>query len=183
MSTDWLQQLESFKDFEPARVVRNGQAYVETIEFIRPELQRHLAAYNALERVNQRGRLLRDQIDELIRRYHDYVIAGKFVAHYRQKGLRVKKGNVFEHVIPLRTVRNMLISGVISIDQALNSPTCLLTPEMNKILGSNRLTKSTPNPRYFWQRYRMLGIQIETYDGTAVDQETWDLQKHYEYFK
>ena len=176
------EQIENFKEVEPDRVVRNGQSYVETTEFITAELIRHLAGYRKLTRITQRGRLIRDEIDDLIRRYHDYVIAGKIKAHYRQVGVYEKKGNVFEHVIPLRTLRNMLIAEVITIEQALNAPTCLIKPDANLILGANKLTKKTPNAWMFWQRYRLLNIDIETYDGTPVDQKTWDLQAHWDYF-
>ena len=176
------EQMEGFQDFEPARVQRNGQAYVETYDFISKELARYLARYQELEQINQTARLIRDQMDQLIRRYHDYVIAGKFVAHYRQVGCRVKKDNVFEHVIPVRTIRNMLIQGVWTVNQALNAPMCLITPKKNKLLTKHKLTKSTPNPWFFWQRYSVLGIQTETYDGTAVDQATWDFAEHCKYF-
>ena len=89
---------------------------------------------------------------------------------------------MFGHVIPLRSVRNMLIADFITIEQALNSPTCLIKPDANALLGANKLTKKTPNPWFFWQRYRLLSIDIETYDGTAVDIATWDLAAHYQYF-
>lgn len=177
------QLMEGFRDFEPARVTRNGQAYVETNDYIRPELQRQLDLYNQLEQINQRARLIRDQIDNLIRRYHDYLIAGRYVAHYRQVGYRKKEGNVFEHVIPLRTVRNMLLQGTITVDQALNAPTCILSPEKNALLGKLKLTKSTPNAWWFWQRYQQLDIEIETWDGEAVDPSTWNFARHCEYFK
>jgi hypothetical protein len=176
------EQIETFKDIEPTRVIRNGQAYSETSEFITSEVTRHVAAYRKLTKSTQLGRLTRDKIDESIRRYHDYVIAGKYKAHYRQVGVLSKKKNVFEHVIPLRTVRNMLIAGVITIEQALNSPTCLITPEKNEILGKLKLTKSTPNAWCFWQRYQALDLQIETWDSVAVDQSTWNLDSHYNYF-
>lgn len=175
--------MENFKDIEPARVQRNGQAYVDTDEFIRPELERYLTMYRELDQISQRGRLIRDQIDNLIRRYHDYVIAGKMVAHYRQVGCRKKEGNVFEHVIPARTIRNMLIQGSITLNQALNAPTCIIVPKKNKMLSKAKRTKSTPNAWFFWQRYDILDIEIETYDGTAVDQTTWDFAKHCDYFK
>ena len=183
MSTEQRKLMENFKDIEPARVERNGQAYVETDEFIRPEIERYIKMYNELEQVSQRGRLIRDQIDGLIRRYHDYVIAGKIVAHYRQVGCREKKGNVFEHVIPARSIRNMLIQDKITLNQALNAPTCIITSKANKTLTKAKRTKSTPNAWLFWQRYDLLDIKIETYDGTAVDQTTWDFEKHCDYFK
>jgi hypothetical protein len=177
------EQIESFKDVEPDRVQRDGLAYAETTEFITTELFRQLASYRKLTRITQRGRLIRDEIDDLIRRYHEYVIAGKIKAHYRQIGVYEKKGNVFEHVIPLRTVRNMLIAGVVTIDQALNAPTCLIKPDSNQLLSKNKLVKKTPNAWMFWQRYAGLEITVETHDGTPVDMLVWDLDQHYQYFK
>lgn len=177
------EQIQTFKDTEPGRVVRNGKAYTETSKFINEELTRHLASYKKLTKHTQLARLTRDAIDKLIRRYHDYVIAGKYKAHYREVGVIGKKGNVFEHVIPIRTLRNMLIDEVITVQQALNAPTCLITPAKNEILGDLKLTKSTPSAWWFWQRYKSLNLQIETWDSVAVDQSTWDLEKHFQYFE
>lgn len=174
--------MESFRDAEPARVERNGQAYVETEQRVKSELQRHLNDYRALDQVCQTGRLIRDDMDNQIRRYHDYVIAGQIVAHYRQKGCRGKQGNVFEHVIPARTLRNMYIADRITVDQVLNAPTCIISPDKNDMLRKLGLAKTTPNAWFFWQRYKDLGIEVETYDGTLVDFDTWDFDKHCEYF-
>jgi hypothetical protein len=174
--------IESFTDFEPARVVRNGQSYAETETFIVKELQRYLDQYRRIVRMNQTARLIRDQIDNLIRRYHEYVIQGNYQAHYRQVGLLGKRGNVFEHVIPAKTVRNMLIAQHLTITQALNSPTCLISKEQDIKLRKNKMSKNTPNTWYFWQRYAALDIDIETFDGVAVDLAQWDLERHWEYF-
>lgn len=175
--------IESFTDFEPARVSRNGQSYKETEQFINQELVRYLAMYGKITRMNQTARLIRDQIDNLIRRYHDYVIQGRYQAHYRERGIITKEGNVFEHVIPAKTVRNLLIGQRITITQALNSPTCLISVSSDRILRENKLSKKTPNPWMFWSRYKILGIDIETYDGTKIDQSTWNLQTHWDYFQ
>jgi len=174
--------IERFTDFEPGRVTRNGVAYRQTQEFVSEEITRYMERYRAQQQIDQTARLLRDQIDALLRRYHEYVIQGKIQAHYRQVGVKIKAGNVFEHVIPARTVRNLLIADLISVPQALNPPTCLITTANNRVLSRNRMTKRTPNCWQFWSRYQCLGIQIETWDGTPVDQTTWDLARHYEYF-
>jgi hypothetical protein len=181
-TSEQRQLMESYVDFDPARVERNGQSYAETIEYSTQKLEVLVARYRALEQVNQTARLLRDDIDEALRRYHDYVIAGRIVAHYRQKGCRTKKGNVFEHVIPLRTVRNMLISGIITINQALNAPTCVINRRNNNLLSKHKRTKHTPNAWWFWQRYDVLNIDIETFDGTPVDMSVWDFGEHCKYF-
>ena len=133
------EDLESFEDFEPGKVERNGLAYTQTQEFIEAELTRYLKMYRDLQQVDQTARLIRDQIDGLLRRYHDYVIQGKIQAHYRQVGITSKKGNVFEHVIPARTVRNLLIAGRLTLEQALNSPTCLITNEANQSWAADRM--------------------------------------------
>lgn len=174
--------IESFTDFEPARVTRNGQSYMETETFIVKELQRYLDQYKRITRMNQTARLLRDQIDNLIRRYHEYVIQGTYQAHYRQAGVIGKRGNVFEHVIPAKTVRNMLIAGHLTITQALNSPTCIISRDCDTVLRTNKMSKKTPNAWWFWQRYSILDIKIETFDGTCVDQAIWDLGRHWDYF-
>lgn len=177
------EDLESFEDFEPGKVERNGLAYTQTQEFIEAELTRYLKMYRDLQQVDQTARLIRDQIDGLLRRYHDYVIQGKIQAHYRQVGITSKKGNVFEHVIPARTVRNLLIAGRLTLEQALNSPTCLITNEANQILVDRKLNKRTPSVWWFWRRYEGLGIELETFDGQPVDVRIWDLARHYEYFR
>ena len=176
------EQMERHVDFEPARVERNGQAYVDTYNFVREELERYLARYHELDQINQTARLLRDQIDALIRRYHEYVIEGKIKAHYREVGLKPKDAVDFEHVIPARSVRNLLIDGVWTIDQALNSPTCLIRRNQHRKLKDMKLSKHTPNKWLFWQRYAGLKLSIETYDGTAVDQSAWDFEQHCRYF-
>lgn len=176
------EDMEAFRDFDPGRVERNGQSYAETTEYITKKLEVLVARYRALDQINQTARLIRDDIDEALRRYHDYVIAGRIVAHYRQKGCRTKKGNVFEHVIPLRTVRNMLIQGIITINQALNAPTCVISKRNNNLLSKHKRTKHTPNAWWFWQRYDVLNIEIETFDGVPVDMSVWDFDAHCKYF-
>lgn len=177
------EELELFEDFEPGKVERNGLAYTQTQEFVETELTRYLEMYRKLEQVDQTARLVRDQIDGLLRRYHDYVIQGKIQAHYRQVGITTKKGNVFEHVIPARTVRNLLIANKLTLQQALNSPTCLINNEVDQMLAERKLNKRTPSVWWFWRRYEGLGIQLETFDGQEVDVRIWDLARHYDYFK
>lgn len=176
------ENIQRFTDFEPGRVTRNGVAYRQTQDFVTQELDRYLDRYRAMTQIDQTARLLRDQIDALLRRYHEYVIQGRIQAHYRQQGVKIKAGNVFEHVIPARTVRNLLIADLISVPQALNPPTCLITQDKNRELARHRLTKRTPDAWNFWSRYQVLGIEIHTWDGVAVDQSTWNLEQHYEYF-
>ena len=174
--------IEAFQDFEQDRAVRNTASYNETDRFIKQELVRYLDLYQQVYGQNQTRRLIRDQIDNLLRRYHGYVINGSIGGHYREVGVNTKKGAVLEHVIPARTVRNLLICQVITLDQALNSPLCLVSTQSDAILRKNKLVKRTPNIWFFWQRYSILDIQIETHSGDTVDQSTWDLNTHWKYF-
>ena len=174
--------IESFQDFEQARAVRNKASYKETDVFIKQELERYLLMYQQVSGQNQTSRLIRDQIDNLLRRYHGYMINGSIGGHYREVGLTSKKGTVLEHVIPAKTVRNLLIKQVITIDQALNSPLCVISTKSDSVLRKNKFVKHTPNIWFFWQRYSILSINIETHDGVAVDQSQWDLSHHWNYF-
>jgi hypothetical protein len=73
--------------------------------------------------------------------------------------------------------------GRLTIDEALNIPTCRLSAAKHKKLNSTKLGSTTPDIYWFWQRYQSLGIQVETHDGTEVDTVTWNLDSHYTYFK
>jgi hypothetical protein len=78
----------------------------------------------------------------------------------------------------------MLLYDRLTIDEALNIPTCKLSKSKHKKLNSTKLGSTTPDIWDFWARYRNnLTVKIETHDGTPVDLKTWDLNKHYEYFK
>lgn len=164
------------------RVSRDGQAYVATEKFVRRGLRLCLALYSKVERLDQTARLLRDAIDFLLRRYHSYAIKERIKAHYRDASLTVADKTDFEHVIPAALLAALLIQGKISIDLAMNPPTCLLKKKHHALLKKQGLANRTPDIWWFWKRYDMLGIKLETHDGTAVDMSTWNLGTHYEYF-
>jgi hypothetical protein len=75
-----------------------------------------------------------------------------------------------------------LLFGRLTVDEALNIPTCRLSADKHKKLNSTKLGSTTPDIYWFWQRYQELGIQIETHDGNDVDPAVWNLDTHYEYF-
>ena len=78
------------------------------------------------------------------------------------------EGNgIFEHMIPASTVRDCVIAGKISVEQALNVPTC-------------RLSKESDN---FWLRYSYCFDSVfKTHDGHPVD-TSMNLDDHYRLFK
>jgi len=171
---------------KPARVkgvVRNQVAYTQCFEFTSSELERLVTLYKEtvfLE--DMRARLIRDSIDHWIRRYHGYAIEGKIKSHYREVGV-IERESVFEHVIPASSVRDMLMQDRLTINQALNTPVCLIKRSSDKVLSDNGLTKTSPSNYYFFQRYLVLNSSFTTYDGIPItDLSKWSLEDHFEYF-
>ena len=182
------QQLEeSVRGFQPpnyGRVQRSGETYLATERFTRRVVQLAVRLYQRIERLDQTARLIRDAIEWALRRYHSYAIKERIQAHYRDVTIMAheKKGLVFEHVIPVRYIVALLLQGRISIDLAMNPPTCVLRKEQDTVLERLGLGDSTPDVWNFWQRYRDLGINIVTHDGTPVDQHIWNLGLHMDHF-
>lgn len=182
MST--LQKLvEGFSPVTYSRVQRGDKAYKETYELTVSELERLVKEYKKLQNVGQTARLIRDSIDHWIRRYHGYAIEGSIGAHYTEVG--VDKANcVFEHVIPAAKVRDMLLQGVLTVKQALNTPTCLISKRNDEILREEGHVSSSPDYWNFFKRYEVFDdAKFVTYAGEEVkDLSAWTLGKHFEYF-
>lgn len=179
-----LQQLvESFSPVAYSRVQRGDQSYKETYELAVGEIERLVTMYKELGQVGQTARLIRDSIDHWIRRYHGYAIEGSIGSHYIEVG--VDRANcVFEHVIPAAKVRDMLLAGVLTVKQALNTPTCLISRRNDEILREEGHVSSSPNYWNFFKRYAVFdSAQFVTYNGQTVDNlDTWTLEDHYEFF-
>jgi hypothetical protein len=172
-----------FAQKKPTPVKRGGASYSATQQFCRSEIIRHVEQYKSLKVEDQTARLIRDMIDVLLRRYHGYSIKENFGAHYLEKGLSHGTKTEFEHVIPASVARDLLLFDRLTVDEALNIPTCKLSKEKHKKLNSTKLGSTTPDIYWFWQRYKDLGIQLETHDGVDIDTATWNLDSHYEYFE
>lgn len=175
--------LEGWTPSAHPKVKRSGESYQQTEDFIRAGLERWVNRYRELESHDQTARLIRDEIDDLLRRYHGYCIEENEGAHYQEVGLSPESVVEFEHILPAKVARDALITGRMTIDDALNVPTCDISREKHQELARIGLAKTTPDPYWFWRRYRDLGIRIETRDGTSVDLETWNLDTHYQHFK
>jgi len=177
-----IERIDGFVPVVHTRVTRNDDAYRETETYFRESLQELLKKLGEAEH-EQRQRLVRDDIDNALRRYHEYCIEqGPTGAHYREVGAT---DTDFEHVVPNKIIRGLLIDGRITVDEAFNAPTCFLSKDKHKEIGRLGWAGSTPSIVNFWRRYTQVypGIQIETCDGHVVDLETWDLEQHYRYFK
>jgi hypothetical protein len=180
--TTLMERVGGFAQKKPTPVKRGGASYDATYNFCKSEIERLVKQYSALKVENQTARLIRDMIDVLLRRYHGYSIKENFGAHYREQGLAAGVKVEFEHVIPASVARDLLLVGRLTVDEALNVPTCRLSAANHRKLNSTRLGSTTPDIYWFWQRYQELGITVETHDGTPVDMTTWNLGNHYQYF-
>lgn len=174
--------MEGYQPPDPPRVQRSGLSYQQTYDYCRAELERLQSRYLQHDSHDQTARLMRDQFENLLRRYHKYCIEENQGAHYRESGLSNEHQTEFEHVIPIRVVRESVLNGRMTIDEAFEVPTCSISKSKHAELSRLNLAKRSPDPYWFWQRYRDLEIDIETRDGVKVDLETWNLDTHYQYF-
>jgi hypothetical protein len=175
------ERLAGFTTQTYQRVVRGDQAYLDTMAVTTVELQRLLVLHNRGGNL-QHLRLIRDAIDHWLRRYHGYSIGGSIGTHYRTQGTE-RAGTVFEHVIPAKDLRDMMLSGALSIDEALNAPVCRITAEQDQQLRSAGLVSSTPDRWHFFRRYQVLSTEFVTHDGQPIaDPMNYTLADHYQRF-
>lgn len=172
--------LAQFSNPVYTRTKRNQQSYAATAAYVKQNLNRLVQLYRNTKNDEQTSRLIRDDIDTALRRYHQYCIKENFGAHYIEVGLQ---GNgIFEHMIPANTIRNLLIAEIINVDQACNMPTCRLSEEKDMLLRSAGWASKTPDIYRFWKRYQYCfetaGVFV-THDGVSVDTNI-TLDQHFE---
>ena len=177
-----MERVGGFAQKKPTPVKRGGASYDATQQFCKSEIERYVAMYKQLKVEDQTARLIRDMIDVLLRRYHGYSIKENIGAHYYETGLPHGTKTEFEHVIPASVARDLLLFDRLTVDEALNIPTCRLSAVKHKKLNSTKLGSTTPDIYWFWKRYQELSINVTTHDGVAVDTATWNLDSHYTYF-
>jgi hypothetical protein len=175
--------VESFQPVSYSRVQRGETSYDETYELTVSELERLVGMYKQLSTSGQTARLLRDSIDHWIRRYHGYAIEGSIGSHYIQVGVDKNKC-IFEHVIPAAKVRDMLLQGVLTVKQSLNTPTCLISNRNDDILREEGHVSSSPDYWHFFDRYEMFDdAKFTTYNGQEIkNPHEWTLDKHFDFF-
>lgn len=181
------ENMQNMRGKRYVNVKRNAKAYEQALETTTEELQRLVDLYRTtVAEDDMRARLLRDSIDHWIRRYHKYAIQGKIKSHYHQRGVSLAaKDCIFEHVIPASTVRDKLIAGELSINQALNVPTCRISRQVDALLRKKGLHDSTPDGWLFFRRYQLVysDMAVDTYNGQAIKNlDTWTLQDHFDLF-
>jgi hypothetical protein len=185
--TTLQENMQNMRGKKYVNVKRNDKAYDLALTTTTEELERLLDLYRTtIVEDDMRARLLRDSIDHWIRRYHKYAIQGKIKSHYHQRGVSLASEDcIFEHVIPASTIRDKLIADELSINQALNVPTCRVSKTVDQALRDHSLHDSTPDGWIYFKRYQMvdLNIEIETYNGKLINNlGTWTLQEHFNLF-
>jgi hypothetical protein len=175
------ESVQNFVKAKYTKVRRTSLTHKESLVIAVSELNRLIELYKG-KHTPQTARLLRDSMDHWIRRYHGYVIEGGIGAHYREVGVDLKKC-IFEHVIPAAKARDMMITGVLTPEQALNVPTCFISQHNDEILRKTGRVSSSPNYWEFFERYDVFKGCFETYDGTIIDCNKWTLEDHFNYFK
>lgn len=183
--------IENYRVKEHPRVKRDEESYREMYEDTYEDLVKAIESYKEVAFVRSiRSRRRLDAIEHHIKRYQRYCISEKIGSHYHQKGVSLLSKDVtVEHVIPAKVIRDMLLEGLITIDQALNSPICRVSKKFDSALRNSGLVKLTPNSWFFFSRYataaKTLGISVpefETFNGNLIDLETWSLTDHYRFF-
>jgi len=78
----------------------------------------------------------------------------------------------------------MLIQGVLTTAQALNTPTCFISKPNDQLLRKHRRVSSSPNYWKFFERYDIFDASTEfvTHDGHLINCDQWTLQDHFNLF-
>lgn len=177
------ESLDRFTKAQYTKVKRSASTHAESLTIAVAELDRLVALYKG-DHTAQTARLLRDSMDHWIRRYHGYVIEGGIGAHYSEVGVDPDHC-IFEHVIPAAKVRDMLIQGVLTTAQALNTPTCFISPGNDQLLRKHQRVSSSPDYWQFFRRYDVFAdhVKFQTHDGQPIDCAQWTLADHFNFFK
>jgi len=174
--------IENFVPPVYGRTPRNAESYRATYRYCSGRLAEILEIYRTSTNDQQTLRLVRDDMDNLLRRYHGYSIKENIGAHYREIG--VDRDADFEHLIPAARIRDMMIAGVITIDEALNCPTVTLSRAKHQELKEAGWASHTPDVWLPFRRYsQVFDAQFETHDGRGIDPESWTIENHYQYFQ
>ena len=173
-------QFDNFEQPVPQRVQRTADSYAATEQYVTDNLTRLTAQYQTAAHP-QTARLIRDDIDRSLRRYHQYCVQQRWGAHYRETDS--SDSTVFEHVIPNCVTRALLLAGRITAEQACHMPTCELSSWRDRELRAQGWTSRTPDCWHFWQRYTLCfdtEAVFQTCQGQPVNTATWTLLEHFQ---
>lgn len=163
---------------------RSPETYRTVANRCRRNLARLVEEYHSVENNQQELREIRNDIDDNLRRYHEYCIQQRdgMLAHYHEIG--ADDDCDFEHLIPAARIRDLLLADCITVEQALNAPTVRLSRSKHMALKDAGWASKTPDMWLPFRRYSsVFQANYQTHDGTAIDPETWTLEKHFDYFR
>jgi hypothetical protein len=177
-------QLDKFVQPVYKKTKRTNETYKTVARRCNRKLLGFLQEYKSVKNDQQELREIRNDIDNELRRYHEYCIQQRngMKAHYHEVG--ADEDCDFEHLIPLKLIRDLLIAGIINTEQALNAPTVLLSRDKHHMLKEAGWASKTPDMWLPFTRYNnVFSSTFQTHDGTEIDPLTWTLENHYNYFK
>lgn len=178
---------ESLDQFTPpvyGKTKRTNETYRTVAQRCQSKISQLLEEYKSTTNNQQLLREIRNDIDYYLRRYHEYCIKQRdgMLAHYHEIG--ADNDTDFEHLIPAARIRDLLLAGVLTVEQALNAPTVRLSRSKHKLLGEAGWASATPNMWLPFERYsRVFDAEFQTHDGCPIDPKFWTLEQHYSYFK
>lgn len=177
------ESLEQFTAPVYGKTKRTADTYRTVASYCIRNLNRLVAEYKSVKNDQQLLREIRIDIDNHIRRYHEYCIKQRdgMLAHYHE--INADQDCDFEHLIPESRIRDLLLADVITVVQAVNSPTVRLSRNKHIELKDAGWASQTPDMWIPFKRYsNVFDATFETHDGTVIDLATWSLQDHYNYF-
>lgn len=178
---------QSVKNFTApiyTRTTRCAETYATVADYCQTKLNDLVNDYRMTKNNQQLLREIRNDIDYYLRRYHEYCIQQRpgIHAHYFEIGVDEKFD--FEHLIPAARIRDLFLSGIITCQQALNSPTVRLSRSKHQQLKDAGWASKTPDMWLPFKRYSLIfDARFQTYDGIDIDPDSWTLTHHYDYFK
>ena len=178
---------ESLETFVPpvyGKTQRSPETYRTVAKHCKKHIGRLVQEYTEVENDQQLLREIRNDIDYYLRRYHEYCIQQRdgMKAHYHE--IEADDECDFEHLIPAARIRDLLLSGSITVEQALNAPTVRLSRAKHMALKEAGWASKTPDMWLPFRRYsQVFSAVFETHDGRQVNQETWSLEQHFNYFE
>lgn len=178
------ESLDKFIAPNYGRTARSAETYQTVARRCKKNLDRLIREYADTVNDQQELREIRNEIDESLRRYHEYCIEQRdgMGAHYHEIGSDTETD--FEHLIPAKILRDLLLAGIINVEQALNAPTVVLSRDKHRALKDAGWASHTPDLWLPFRRYtQVFEAKYQTYDGTEIDPETWNLEKHFDYFQ
>lgn len=178
------ESLDSFLAPVYGKTQRNSETYRTVAAHCKRHIERLVEEYQSVVNDQQLLRELRNDIDYYLRRYHEYCIEQRdsMGAHYHEIGAEDETD--FEHLIPAARIRDLLLASKITVEQALNAPTVVLSRSKHRALKEAGWASKTPDMWLPFRRYtQVFSARYQTHDGTVIDPETWTLERHYEYFQ